>query len=424
MDGKWICRRWFLLAAAMLMLLFSVGCSVGRSVGRSVRYKVSAVVGNYGFPRKPNVILVVSDGQGYGDMACHGNGVVKTLHTGRVYDQSSRFGEFFVSPLARHTQASVLTGRNVPVSGEFSKDDVTLAEVLSSAGYKTCIAGTWYLPWHSSLDPMGKGFDEAYCYGGGGRNSPVLNLKGFWDDPGLNWTEKFFDLAIGFIEENRDEPFFCYISVRADDWLNDVDEKYMAPYIKRGFSKDAANFYGKIANIDKNVGRLIDRTKQLGLLENTLIIFMTGTGSALADKEGFFNAGFRGGKGSVYEGGTRAASFWRLPGIIKHNRTIDQMAMHYDIFPSLLAICDAEHPEPERLEGINLIPYLMNFKQKEKDRSFVALSESGEYSVRTSRFRLVNGIELYDVNANSSETINVIERYPAEAVQIKAVYDR
>ena len=123
-------------------------------------------------------------------------------------------------------------------------------------------------------------------------------------------------------------------------------------------------------------------------------------------------------------GGTRAASFWRLPGTIKHNRTIDQMAMHYDIFPSLLAICDAEHPEPERLEGINLIPYLMNFKQKEKDRSFVALSESGNYSVRTSRFRLVNGTKLYDVNANSSETINVIERYPAETVQIKAVYDR
>lgn len=421
MADKRICRRWFLLAAAMLMLLFSVGCSVGRSVGRDVRYKVSAVVGNYGFPRKPNVILVVSDGQGYGDMACHGNGVVKTIHTGRVYDQSSRFGKFFVSPSGHDTQASVLTGRNVPVSGEFSKDDVTLAEVLGGAGYKTCFAGKWHLGWDFGINPSLLGFDKVFCHRM--KQLPKVNNNVMFTAD-VYCTNEIFDLAIGFIEENRDEPFFCYISVRADDWLNDVDEKYMAPYIKRGFSKDAANFYGKIANIDKNIGRLIDRTKQLGLLENTLIIFMTGTGSALADKEGFFNAGFRGGKGSVYEGGTRAASFWRLPGIIKHNRTIDQMAMHYDIFPSLLAICDAEHPEPERLEGINLIPYLMNFKQKEKDRSFVALSESGDYSVRTSRFRLVNGRELYDVNANPSETINVITRHPAEVVQIKAVYER
>ncbi|MBW8034697.1 MAG: sulfatase-like hydrolase/transferase [Planctomycetes bacterium] len=375
MADKRISRRWFLLAAAFLMLLCSVGCSVGRSVGRDVRYKVSAVVGNYGFPRKPNVILVVSDGQGYGDMACHGNGVVKTPNIDRFYKQSSRFGKFFVSPFGQSTQASVLTGRNVPVSGELLKEDVSLAEVLGRAGYKTC-------------------------------------------------TDVFFDEAIGFIEENRDGPFFCYISVSADDRLNEVDEKYSAPYRKQGFSEDVANFYGSITNLDENFGRLLSRVKGYGLLGNTLIIFMTGSGSAMGDREGVFNAGFRGGKGSVYEGGARAASFWRMPGTIKPNRTIEQMAMHYDIVPTLMSICDAEYPEPEKLEGINLIPYLMNLKQKEKDRSFVTLGKNGDYSVRTSRFRLVNGSELYDVNANTSETINVIARYPAEVAQIRAVYDR
>lgn len=375
MADKRICRKWSLFAAAFLMLLFSVGCSVGRSVGRDVRYKVSAAVGNYGFPRKPNVILVVSGGQGYGDMGCHGNGVVKTPNIDRFYKQSSHFGKFFVSPLDKSTRGSLLTGRNVPLGGELSQEDVSLTEVLGGAGYKTC-------------------------------------------------TEVFFDEAIRFIAENRDDPFFCYLSINTTGQSNVVDKKYSAPYLKQGFNEEVANFYGAITSFDKKFGHLLSRVQGFGLLGNTLIIFMTGSGSAMADNEGLFNAGFRGGKGSVYEGGSRGASFWRMPGTIKPNRTIEQMAMHYDIIPTLMSICDAEHPEPEKLEGINLIPYLMNPKQKEKDRSFVTFGKNGDYSVRTSRFRLVNGMELYDVNANSSETTNVIERYPAETVQIKAVYDR
>ena len=421
-----ICRKCFLCAAAMLMLLCSVGCkvgkSVGRSIGRDVKYKVSSVVGNYGFPRKLNVILIVSHDQGYGDMACHGNDVVNTLNIDRFYKQSSRFEKFFVSPLGPHTQVSLLSGRNIPVSGNLLDDDVSLAEVLSNAGYKTCIAGKWRLPWNYSHSPSGAGFQKVFCQRL--KEIPTEDNNLLFEGMGVYSTDEIFDLTIGFIEENRDGPFFCYVSVNVADKSDEVDEKYSTPYTEQGLSEEVANFYGSITNLDDNLGRLVKRTRQLGLLENTLIIFMTGTGSAMADSEGLFNAGFRGGKGSVHEGGSRAASFWRMPGTIKAGRTVGQMAMHYDIAPSLVSICDGEHPNAERLEGINLIPYLKNFKQKEKDRTFVILDDKGKCAVRTSKFRLVNGIELYDINANSSETINVIKKYPAEVAQLKAACRR
>ena len=418
MDNKGISRRCFLSVAAAGCLASVLGCNL--------RYKVSSVVANYGFPRKPNVILVMSDDQGYGDMACHGNPVVKTPNIDRFYKESSRFGKFFVSPFDRSTQASLLTGRNVPAGRELSQEDVSLAKVLAGAGYKTCIAGSWDHP-HS---PMDEGFDEVFYYGGGGKFSPTINHNGIWQETDGYCTDKFFDAAMRFIEENRDEPFFCYLSTNAAHSPYEVDEKYSAQYREQGFGEDVANFYGMIANLDENLGRLVKRVKDLGLEQNTLIIFMTDNGSAMADKEGLFNAGMRGGKGSFYEGGSRAASFWRMPGTLKPNRTVEQMAMHYDIIPTLMAICDAKHPEPQQLEGINLIPYLVNFKQKEKDRLFVtyaagaALAKNGEYSVRTSRFRLINDTELYDVNANPSETINVIESYPAEVARIRSAYNR
>jgi len=393
---------------------------------------------------KPNVILIITDDQGYADLACHGNPALHTPNLDKIYDQSVRFDNFFVSPLCQPTRVSMLSGHYVPIGRGLLQKDTCLAEMMRKTGYNTGIFGKWHLRQQYPYRPEDEGFQEVFCHGGGGIGQledywgntnfgPTIKHNGTWEKTNGYCTDVFFDAAMKWVEQNRNQPFFCYLSTNAAHSPYQVSEKYSAPYRKKGLDQETADFYGMITNIDENIGRLTEKLRQLGLQQKTLLIFLTDNGSAMADNEKLFNAGLRGGKGSVYEGGSKAACFFHWPTVLKP-KTVKQMAAHYDIVQTLAEICNTTHPNPQQLEGISLVPYLKQTKTKLRDRYFISylgfwppdapLEKYRNYSVRTSRFRLVNNDQLYDLKNDPGETTNVIDKHPAALKKIRSFYDR
>jgi arylsulfatase A-like enzyme len=290
----------------------------------------------WGADRLPNVLLIMTDDQGYGDFACHGNPILKTPNLDRLHAASVRLTNFHVDPTCSPTRSALMTGRYSSRTGVWHtvmgrsllcRDEVTMADVFTASGYKTGIFGKWHLGGNYPYRPGERGFGEVLTFGGGGAigNTPDVWGNNYFDDTLRHnarlekmsgyCTDVFFAAATRFIEENKDRPFFCYLPTNAPHAPYNVAERYSKPYWDRGVPEQRANFYGMIANIDENVGRLLDRLRELKLEENTLVVFLTDNGTAAGTdaKGGGFNAGMRGFKGSEYEGGHRVPCFFRWP---------------------------------------------------------------------------------------------------------------
>lgn len=396
---------------------------------------------------KPNVILIMTDDQGYGDIGAHGNDVIETPHLDKLHAQSTRLTNFHVSPTCSPSRASLMTGRYNNRTGVWHtimgrsmlrKDEVTIAEVFGSQGYQTGIFGKWHLGDNYPCRPQDKGFQEVLIHGGGGvGQAPDYWGNDYTDDTYFQngkpkkfqgyCTDVFFDGAMKFIESNKEQPFFCYLPTNVPHTPYNVDESYVQHYLDKGLNRTMARFYGMLHNFDENMGRLLKKLDDLDLAENTIVVFMTDNGTS---GKGFNNA-MRGTKGSEYDGGHRVPCFVRWPaGNISSGLEINQITAHIDILPTLVDLTGLKKPDGLHWDGDSLVP-LLTRKKNWQERTLVVDSQRIEYpekwrksAVMTDRWRLVNGNELYDMYADPSQKNNLAKQFPDEVKKLSNEYEK
>lgn len=323
---------------------------------------------------RPNVIVVLTDDQGYGDLGLHGNPHIRTPNLDRFAREGTQFSRFYVSPVCAPTRSSILTGRYPYRTGiihtsrggaKMHGDEVTLAEQLHAAGYRTGIFGKWHLGDNAPMRPTDQGFDETLIHKSGGINQGPDAPNSYFN-PRL-WennepkettgycTDVFFSAAIEFIGQNRERPFFVFLPTNAPHDPLEVSPRWRDPYLAMGLPDKTARLYGMVENIDENFGRLLAALERLGLRENTVVIVLSDNGGTGNRR---YDAGLRGNKASVYEGGIRVPFFVQWPRGMKGGRTIDRIAAHVDLLPTILDIAGAAPPEGVRLDGVSLRPLL------------------------------------------------------------------
>jgi arylsulfatase A-like enzyme len=401
--------------------------------------------------RRPNVILVMTDDQGYGDLGCHGNPILRTPNLDRLHDRSVRLTDFHVGPTCSPTRASLLTGRYCNRTGVWHtimgrsllrKDEITLADVFSKSGYRTGIFGKWHLGDNYPFRPHDRGFDDALVHGGGAiGNTPDTFGNDYFDDTYFRngkpekhtgyCTDVWFDEAMKFIEANREQPFFCYLPTNAAHGPYRVPEKYSDMYLGDE-NVPNANFYGMITNIDENMGRLIDKLKHLGLEDDTILIFMTDNGTAAGTVKGKgYNAGMRGAKGSQYDGGHRVPFFIHWPaGGMAGGLDINRITAHIDLAPTLIEMCGLEKPDGLQFDGSSLSPLLNGKGEGWPDRVLITDSQRIEKpekwrrsAVMTDRWRLIDGQELYDMHADPGQKNDLAWMSPGAVSELRQAYE-
>ena len=407
--------------------------------------------------RLPNVILIITDDQGYGDMAAHGNPWIKTPNLDQLYGESTRFTNFHVGTTCAPTRAGLMTGINCNRVGVWhtiigrsllKEEFVTMPEIFLQNGYRTAMFGKWHLGDNYPFRPQDRGFQESVVHGGGGvGQTPDHWNNDYFDDTYFHngtpkkyegyCTDVWFQEAARFIEENQDQPFFCYISTNAPHSPFHVPQQYIDKYADNPDVPNP-NFYGMITNIDENIGRLEELLAQQGLKDNTILLFMTDNGtSAGADlnQERFvekgFNAGMRGKKGSPYDGGHRVPLFFRWPGgDVPAAKDINWLTAYTDLLPTLLDLCGLEKPESVDFHGKSLKPLLMQDDSEWSERTLITDTQREENlikgkaaSVMTDRWRLVFGNELYDMQNDPRQTTNVAKEHPEVVQQLQRDYE-
>ncbi|MCM4151452.1 arylsulfatase [Arenibacter sp. N53] len=358
--------------------------------------------------QRPNVILIITDDQGYGDLGITGNPHVKTPVIDAFARESVRFNNFYVSPVCAPTRSSLMTGRYSLRTGMrdtynggaiMASNEVTIAEMLKQADYSTGAFGKWHLGDNFPSRPSDQGFDESVIHlsGGMGQVGDITTyFKGdrSYFDPVL-WhnnqqeaydgycSDIFTDQAISFIDKNKDSPFFCYLAFNAPHTPLQVPDSYYQKYKdidpSSGFDKDGKPFsemngkdkedarkvYAMVNNIDDNLGKLFKKLKDLKLTENTIVIFMTDNGP----QQTRYVSGMRGLKGDVYNGGVRVPFYLKYPALSKSNKDVEIMTAHLDVLPTLSELCGVEMPKDRIIDGKSLLPLIKGQQVDWADRS-------------------------------------------------------
>ena len=399
----------------------------------------------------PNVVFVISDDQGYGDLGFTGNPRVQTPHLDKLAGESVWLEDFHVAPSCSPTRSSMLTGRWTNRTGVWHtffarammyEDEVTLADHFQAAGYATGMFGKWHLGDHYPYRPQDRGFDETYCIRGGAtgvtadywdndyfddhhfRNDVPTESKGYSTDVFFSESQRFIKKQI-----TRKKPFFAWIATTAPHkpWV--CPTKYSKLYPKE--DKKAAAFYGMLTNIDENVGRLRTFLEEQGVAENTIFVFATDNGSIGPKK---FNAGMRGGKISPYEGGHRVpfALHWPRGGYSKHVR-VKELTHMVDVLPTLLDLCRLKPCKEVALDGRSITKLFTGKGDPSFDwESRVVISDSQriqkprkwkDSSVMSGKWRLVKGAELYDIRRDPGQRNDVATQFPREFARLRNWYE-
>ncbi|MCE9546608.1 MAG: arylsulfatase [Planctomycetia bacterium] len=396
-------------------------------------------------PLRPNIILILADDQGYGDLSCLGNQILKTPHLDRLHDQSIRLTDFHVAPMCSPTRGELLTGRDALSNGAtfvcMGRSNIrsgipTLADIFASGGYKTAIFGKWHLGDNYPYRPQDRGFQESLCHRAWGITSIADHFgNDYFNDQFLHngqprefhkyCTDVWFDEAMKWIRDRQSahEPFLVYLPTNAPHWPHWVAENYRRPYAGR-VTDEVAGFYGMIANLDENVGRLVSTLDETGLAKNTILVYMTDNGTS--DGEQVFNAGMRGNKTSLYEGGHRVPCFIRWPGgNLGPPRDIDETTQCQDILPTLSDLAEIELPNDLMLDGQSLARLLRGGPLP--DRMLVVQYggqlRKEEAAVLWNKWRLVKGSELYDLGADPGQKANIAARHPDVVDKMRRHYD-
>lgn len=400
---------------------------------------------------KPNVILIITDDQGYGDLSAHGNPWIKTPNLDQLASQSVRLDDFHVSPYCIPTRAALLTGRYADRTGIHNvlephsyvrPSEVLLSNMFQDAGYKTGMFGKWHLGDNYPYGPEHRGFDEVLRHYGGAvggladywdnsysddtyyRNGKAIKVKGYS-------TDVFFSAAARFIDKSveQNQPFFIYLATNAPHGPYIVPPSYSEPYAKSQ-TQDIANFYGMIANIDENIGTLRGHLRSRGLEENTILIFTGDNGTGIGHT--VYTAGMRGSKGSPYDGGHRVPFFMYWPeGGLAEERRIKMLTSHMDIAPTLVDLSGIPRPDRVRFDGVSLRPLLAKGDYDSwPDRIIMTDAQSSrppkkwrQTAVLTERWRLVGGTELYDIDVDPGQQRNISSEHPKIVERLSAYYD-
>ncbi|TWT80420.1 Arylsulfatase [Planctomycetes bacterium CA13] len=427
--------------------------------------------------KRPNIILVLTDDQGMGDLSCLGNPILNTPNIDHFYKQSTRLADFHVSPSCAPTRAAIMSGRHefrvgvthtILMRERMALDVLTLPQMLQASGYATGIFGKWHLGDDEPYLPHNRGFDESLIHGAGGigqtvwgdfppngkrtyydsvllHNNQIVQTKGYC-------TDLFFDAGMNWIkgQHEANKPFFAYIATNAPHTPNIAPKKYTQRFKEMGWATSKnhapAGRFGMIENIDDNFGRMMQNLMDWNALDNTLIIFMTDNGMNYVSgkKNGknapFFTAGLRGHKGTPYEGGTRVPSFWYWPGVLKEGVDVNGLTSHIDIFKTFADLVSAKLPtQMQELDGRSLLPLLQHpdsewpdrelfvhvgrWEEKHPQAKNVASAKFVNCAVRTERWRFVNNSELYDINADPGETTDVSDANPEVVARLRKKYD-
>lgn len=406
-----------------------------------------------GVSDQKNVIFILTDDQGYGDMEFTGNTNIKTPVVNSWAERGFCFTDYHSGTCSAPARAALMTGKYCDEVGVWGtvrgrsilrEGDVALPQIFQQNGYATAMYGKWHLGDNYPFRPMDRGFDETLWLKGGG----LTQTPDYWDNDYFDdvyfrgaeperqkgyCTDVFFDNAIDFIEDNKEKPFFIYLALNAPHGPFHVDEKWVKPY--RGNPHiPVPEFYGMIANIDHNMGLLEQRLKELGLDENTILIFSTDNGSAGGlelDKAHHvtngYNAGMRGKKSDAYEGGHRTPMIICMPENKKH-KDIDQLAASVDFAPTLIDLCSLKSSAQSDMAGYNLVPTM--YGDQRIDRYVVMDHQKGELMERKNKsvvmkekWRLVNDKELYDVSTDIGQINDLAAKYPEKVAEMLAIHD-
>ncbi|NOY37452.1 MAG: arylsulfatase [Chlorobi bacterium] len=433
---------------------------------------------NHSPVKKYNVILILTDDQGYGDFGFTGNPYIRTPVLDSLASVSTRFTQFYVSPVCAPTRSSLMTGRYSLRTGIYDTynggaimagSERTMAEVFKANGYVTGIFGKWHLGDNYPCRPVDQGFDEAIVHGAGGIGqvgdplnyyafdsayfNPVLEHNGKPEKFTGYCTDIFTQEAIRFIEENSSKPFFLYLPFNAPHTPLQVPEEYLKIY--EGLVFDTSRFeiqgypfklsghqniaaakrvYAMITQIDRDIGKLFTALRTLDLENHTIVVFLSDNGP----QQVRYTAGLRGRKGQVYEGGIRVPFLLRTPGLIPQDTDISVPAAHIDLLPTLVNLCNLKWPEEPDIDGKDLVPLIRGDSPQWSNRSLFYYWQRGytepyrNIAVRKGNFKLVGNtgwnagpsdFELFDIMADPYERFNLATQQPEKVLELKQLFD-
>ena len=411
---------------------------------------------------RPNVVIVIMDDLAYGDLACHGNPHTRTPHLDRLHGESTRLTRYLSGPVCTPARAALFTGRHAYRTraidtylgrSMIDPEEVTLAELLRDGGYATGLFGKWHLGDCYPCRPLDKGFEECVMHRGGGLWQPAGLGRDSYHDPDLMHngelrryngycTDIFFDEALKFIEEEARGPFFAYVATNAPHTPLEVAEDWSQPYRDMGLCESESRLYGMVENIDYNVGRLSRKLDDLGIGENTILIYTSDHGPCGSSRDASgrvrFNAGLRGIKGGFYEGGIKVPFFIRWPAGIAAGRDLRLLANPIDLLPTLCAAATVDPPADRIIDGRNLLPLLTGEMEIEAwpERSICMQWHRGDaarrhrnYAVIGPRYKLLRPEgsemdELYDLTEDPAEERDICGEHPEIAVSMRHEYER
>ena len=408
-----------------------------------------------GSKKQPNVIIVITDDQGYGDLGAHGNPLVKTPALDKFHSESVRLTDFHVGPTCAPSRSGLMTGKYANRVGVWHtiggvsilrKEEVTMAEVFKNNGYETAMFGKWHLGDAYPSRPQDKGFNYTVAHGGGGvGQTPDYWNNDYFDDIYLEngkpkqykgyCTDVWFDEAIKYIEEKKDEPFFAYISTNAPHLPYNVPEEYYNKYKDLDIPEFQKIFYGMITNVDDNFAKLQQKLKDLKIDDNTIVIFMTDNGTAsgyktVGGKLHGFNAGMKGTKNSEYDGGHRVPFFISYPNMnINGGKDINELTAHIDVLPTLAKLCNIDLPNL-KIDGSDMSSVILGDK-KTINREYVITDSQRVQSpikwrksaVMSDKMRLVNGEELYDISKDPGQENDIAKQNTTLVAKMRDHYD-
>jgi arylsulfatase A-like enzyme len=390
---------------------------------------------------RPNVLLIMADDQGWGDLSLHGNTNLSTPNIDSIAHGGAMFENFYVSAVCSPTRAELLTGRYHPRGGVYGTsagserldlDERTIAEAFQAAGYATGAFGKWHNGSQSPYHPNDRGFDEYYGFTSGHWAhyfSPPLDHNGEIVRGNGYLTDDLTEHAIGFIEENRDGPFFAYVPFNTPHSPMQVPDEFFAKF--DGYMPEMRNrdperedlphlraALAMVENIDWNVGRMLARLDELGLAENTIVIYLSDNGP-----NGWrWNGGMKGRKGSIDEGGLRAPALFRWSGTIPAGLQIDRLAGAIDLLPTLTEMADIPVVGDKRLDGVSLRPLLLNAASGWPDRQLFTFWR-GQVGVRTQQHRLDGEGRLFDIGADRGQSVDVANEFPQEQDRLQVAVE-
>ena len=389
---------------------------------------------------KPNIVIILTDDQGWGDLSIHGNTNLQTPNIDRLAKGGARFNNFFVSPVCSPTRAEFLTGRYHPRTGVYSTsaggermdlDEQTIAQVFKAAGYSTAMYGKWHNGMQYPYHPNARGFEDFYgfCSGHWGdyfspqleHNGKLVEGKGFIID---DLTDK----AIQFIEDNKESPFLLYLPYNTphspmqvpDRWWNKFKDKELE--LRHGDEEDLLFTRAALAmceNIDWNVGRLMERLKALRLEENTIVLYFHDNGPNSLR----WNGGMKGRKGSTDDGGVRSPLFIRWPGKIEPGKNIASISAAIDLLPTLTDLAGIDPLVKKPLDGMSLKPLLLESQPAWPDR-MIFNHWDGKVSVRTQQYRLDHSRKLFDMQRDQGQRQNIANQMLPVAEKLSAEVQR